>query len=83
MKLLIACSRWQGGQVWVAHPDGSVFLDAYLHAVQLPFLTLEPHVAHATLPCSGDRSLWRITQKAWTDLHLTKFSAWTGQASTL
>ena len=49
--------------MWVADSEGSVSLDAKsgpgcLHPVQLPFITPNPHVAHATYPwTNGDRIL--------------------------
>ena len=63
MNLLIPCSRWRGGQIWIADEAGSVRLASRsepgcLRAVQLPFVTLDPHVAHATYPWTdGDRIL--------------------------
>eukprot|EP00439_Symbiodinium_sp_Y106_P009390 s5558_g1.t1 len=63
MNLLIPCSRWRGGQIWIADEAGSVRLASRsepgcLRAVQLPFVTLDPHVAHATYPWTdGERIL--------------------------
>ena len=62
-NLLLPCSRWRGGQVWIANPSGSVSLDARsgpgcLLPVQMPYTILDPHVAHATYPWTdGDRIL--------------------------
>ncbi|CAE7214168.1 Capn15 [Symbiodinium sp. CCMP2592] len=62
-NLLLPCSRWRGGQVWVADEQGSVHLDGRsgagcLRSVQLPYLMLDPRLAHATFPWScGDRIL--------------------------
>ena len=62
-NLLLPCSRWRGGQVWMADPAGSVCLNAKsgpgcLFPVQMPYTILNPHVAHATYPWThGDRIL--------------------------
>ena len=61
MNLLIPCSRWRGGQIWMADEAGSVLLDSRsgpgcLRAVEPPFAVPDPHTAHATYPWTdGDR----------------------------
>eukprot|EP00439_Symbiodinium_sp_Y106_P048702 s6674_g6.t1 len=55
-NLLLPCSRWRGGQVWMADPTGSVSLDAQsgpgcLFPVQMPY----------TLAVSELMALYRFT----------------------
>ena len=58
-NLLLPCSRWTGGQLWLQDPEGSI---ALCHDGPLgKFLETDaptrfhPHSLHATAPWSGDR----------------------------
>ncbi|CAE7200809.1 Pol [Symbiodinium sp. CCMP2592] len=60
-NIIIPCSRWRGGQLWEAHPTGSMFVDdctgpGRLMAIAKPFHVLCPRCPHATYPWSdGNR----------------------------
>ena len=58
LNLIVPLSRWQGGQIWIADADGSIHLGPHtgpgrLLNVSLPYVTLQPHTAHATYPWRG------------------------------
>lgn len=69
MNLLIPCSRWQGGQVWMADSTGSVHLDMHsgpgvLRVIEPPGIKLDPHVAHATFPWHAGHRLLVVAHHA-------------------
>ena len=69
MNLLIPCSRWRGGQIWVADEAGSVLLDSRsgpgcLRAVEPCFVVLDPRTAHATYPWTGGDRIILIAHHA-------------------
>ncbi|CAE7720961.1 unnamed protein product, partial [Symbiodinium microadriaticum] len=58
VNLLMPCSRWRGGQIWIADEAGSVHLDTTsgpgrLVTISPPFVTIRPRLPHATFPWGG------------------------------
>ena len=57
---VLACSRWEGGQLWLEDPDGEALLEngsrGRLLDVQ-PSATFDGHVRHKAMPWTGSRTL--------------------------
>ena len=83
INLLMPCSRWQGGQIWIADEAGSVHLDATsgpgrLVNISPPFVTIRPRIPHATFPWGGGSRILLVAHHA-SGLHRLS----TSEASTL
>ena len=62
-NIIVPCSRWMGGCLWVRNDGGTHLLDPQsgsgtMIRVGLPFASFDPHQPHATTPWSeGDRTI--------------------------
>ena len=60
-NLILPCSRWQGGGIWVAEDTGltslpSANIQGRVYAVRFPYVLLDPHFfMHSTQRWRGDR----------------------------
>ena len=62
-SVIVPCSRWQGGSLWVQHEGGAHALDSCsgpgtMRRITWPYIRFQPHLRHATVPwASGDRTI--------------------------
>ena len=59
-NIVIPCSKFRKGHLWLEHPDGNVPSPRHqhkgkLHRLQLPGLEFDPYLRHATTPWKDDR----------------------------
>ena len=55
---IIPLSCFNAGELWLEHEQGEVYLDnkrGHLLPIQLPYVTFDPKIRHATMPWRGDR----------------------------
>ena len=59
-SVIVPCSRWQGGSLWVQHEGGAHALDGpgTMRRITWPYIRFQPHLRHATAPwSSSDRTI--------------------------
>ena len=62
-SVIVPCSRWQGGSLWVQHDGGAHALDNHsgpgtMRRITWPYIRFQPHLRHATVPwSSGDQTI--------------------------
>ena len=53
---IIPLSCFNAGELWLEHEQGEVYLDnkrGHLLPIQLPYVTFDPKIRHATMPWRG------------------------------
>ena len=70
-NLIVPCSRWRGGCLWIQATGGAHALDhssgpGTMTRITWPGITFSPHVKHATMPWTGgDRVILVSFQTRW------------------